>query len=311
MKKYLTACLSAVLTLHSAVPLFANDVQDRIDALNRVQQAQANNAAIENIQNFQRTKQAIDNIENLKRMNSTLGHEAYQKAMAAREKGDLAEAEKQLQKAIEYDSKAEYHFELANIYALYFDKFQDIKTNASTDTMLSQARRQLELAVMQDPSMIPARYNLGVVYKRQGQFEKAREEFRKVLEQDPNQVGAKVQIGAVYEAQGFYDDAEVAYKEAADMDPYNPETKSIIQDLNRHREADRLRRKAADYPRGPMGSNFGSSAFSYAPGSHAGDLANQPGGGSTGGLLAQAAPLAGSWLLQEFMKRRSNRTQNE
>ena len=244
----------------------------------------------------------------------------FQEGMKYKEQGHYPDAERFFRKAIEINSfKAEYHFELANVYAAFFDQIRDHKTNIKTDDILSGARRELEQVVMLDSKHLPAYYNLGVVYKRQGEYEKARDSFRKVLEMDPQQVSAQMQIGSVYEAQGFFDEAEDSYMKAREMGLSPADHKLALQDLRQKQYQLKTQDNIRNYSGGGFGSltdrgGYGRMPFGYSPNSQAAALAEQQGmggqpSGGAGGMVMQAAPVLGSWLLGEFMKRRQNNQQ--
>lgn len=146
------------------------------------------------------------------------GQVYFYHALKEREEGRFVEAERLFRKAIEFESdNADFHFELGNLY---------IQAQA-----LSQARPELEQAVMIKPNHLAAHYNLGLVYRDLGFTSEAREEFRRVLQIDPNHAKAMLQIGYIYQNEGFYEDARQAFEEAYQMDVTNPEPQEALQDL--------------------------------------------------------------------------------
>lgn len=238
---------------------------------------------------------------------STPSESAYSKAMALRAAGKLPEAESILNEALHLNPEnPAYHFELANIYALYHDQMQSGKSGGGSNRLLERVAFELEQTIMLDPSFLPAKYNLGVTYKRLGRFERAREIFRDVgedarLRQEPGtEFNALMQVGSTYEEQGFYDEAEDIYLKARNLDYYNPGIKGALEDLERLREEDYKRQttesytQAMDYRRG----------FNFSPLSHAADqeMMRRAGENSAGGMQ-QALPYLGMMLVQQFMNR--------
>ena len=170
--------------------------------------------------------------------NSKSAREAFGQGLALKNEGRMTEAERYFKKALEEDpSNADYHFELANIFAL----------ERST---LPSAARELEQAVMIRPDFVAAHFNLGVVYKKWGKYEEARAEFKKAMALTPPDQPATpylMQIGSIYEEQGFYDDAETLYKEALEKDYGNRDIRNALETLNERRAsaAQRARREQA------------------------------------------------------------------
>lgn len=220
--------------------------------------------------------------------------------MILKEEGNLEEAERFLKKALEFSpSNHEYHFELANVYALRYDEKSKKEKRADA---LDAAARELEQAIMLNPDFLQAYFNLGVVYKKQGNYEKAREQFRHVLELDPNLVNAYMQIGAIYEEQGFFDEAKDEYLKAKDMDFGNPGIDSAIEDLQNRREEDRdkmlaeTRLEQLSRMRYGMGYSENSQAAVYAD-------RRRDEIESTAGF-AQTIPHLTTWLISQFMSLR-------
>ena len=234
-----------------------------------------------------------------------LAQQFYQRGMTLREENSLDRAEHFLKKALEIDpANSAYHFELANLYASRYDhlaakRIRDERAQA----WLAHASRELESAVMLDPHSIPARFNLGVVYKKQGMYEEARQNFRDILEREPNLTNAYLQIASTYEEQGFYDEAEDTYRKAQELDFGNPGIELAIEELKtlRQEAAVRARREA-----GRSQDFLLRGRFARIPQSH---LASQSEeryrelDAQTG--LQQAIPYLSLWLVDQFMKLRN------
>ena len=145
---------------------------------------------------------------------------AYQEAIKLREQGRFEDAEHQLLRALEEEpGNADYHFELANVYAATYDQWNQTAKSLA-QKKLDQAAYEFSQVTMIRPDFVAAHYNLGVILKNRGDFEKAREKFRKVLELDSTSSAAWMQIGASYEAQGFFDEASDAYKNTSQLKHY-------------------------------------------------------------------------------------------
>ena len=232
--------------------------------------------------------------------------QAFLKGIGFKESGRLTEAEGQIKRALELEpANADYHFELANVYAMRRDaraKFS--KRDDPEDPILAQTARELEQAVMLRPDFLAAHYNLGVVYKKQGRYEKARETFRRVLELDSRQSGALMQIGATYEEQGFFEDAESFYQEAREKDPANPDIVTALEDLKRH-EAQAYERSQAQ----GMAEQYSrmQSEVRRAPLLGQGIQTDESQNSQN---FVQTIPYLGAWLIDEFMKRRSRNAED-
>jgi len=231
---------------------------------------------------------------------------AYQKALDLRAAGKLVEAESVLNEALHLNPEnPAYHFELANIYAMYHDQMQSGKADGS-NRLLERVAYEFEQTIMLDPSFLPAKYNLGVTYKRLGRFERAREVLREVCEdarargEGPTEFNALMQVGATYEEQGFFDEAEDIYLKAKNLDYYNPGIQGALEDLNRQRVEDQERQTMESYTRA---MDYGRG-FGYSPLSHAADqqMTRRAGENSAGGMQ-QALPYLGMMLVQQFMNK--------
>lgn len=224
-------------------------------------------------------------------------------AKALKAENRLDEAEKELKKAVNLEpSNPELHFELANVLVLQYDRMAGVKSQElASKIKLELARRELEQTIMLDPQSIEARYNLAVVYKNLKEYEKAREMFKEVLEIKPDLVNAHMQIGAVYEEQGFYDEAKDSYRRAKDLDYANPAIQSALEDLKVRRQEEEVRERKdllSRYDR--LGSALYPTPNSKAA-FYQNEKMNQRASGQS---LTAAIPFLGSWLIQEYVKRK-------
>ena len=223
--------------------------------------------------------------------------------MILKDEGNFEESERFIKKALEFEpTNYNYHFELANVYALRYDQ---VPKRQKRIEMLDAAARELEQAVMLHPGFVQAYFNLGVVYKKQQKYEKAREQFRQVLQLDPNLVNAYMQLGAIYEEQGFFDEAKDEYLKAKELDFGNSAIDSAIEDLSTRKEEDRDRMLA----RASM-EQFGRMRYGmpYSPNSQAAYYAanRQDEIESTAGF-GQTIPHLATWLISQFMSLKEER----
>lgn len=230
----------------------------------------------------------------------------FAQGQAAKERGELLEAERLLKQAIHLDpAKSFYHFELANVFALRYDQLAPAGDPATLEGILQHAAAELEQAVMLDPSDVEARFNLGVVYKRQGRFEEARQQFQEVLKLNPSLAAAALQIGATYEDQGFFDEAEDAYRKAQEMDYFNPSIRAALDELEEHRQQ---ARKWAQMERERSRLERMNRPFEFSPYGTA--QARQREFLQANENAAQALPYIGALLIQEFFKKRAQQASN-
>ncbi len=166
----------------------------------------------------------------------------FEEGIQLRDKGSLEDAENRFKKALDLEpANTQYHFELANLYAMRYDSLSASQKRERSEHLLGAAARELEQAAMLEPNFIAAHFNLGVIYKRLSRFEEARVSFREILRLDPRHVPSQMQIGSVYEEQGFYDEAEDAYRQAKKMDYRNSDIDLAIEDLKERRETEQRR----------------------------------------------------------------------
>ncbi len=220
------------------------------------------------------------------------------------QQGAVSQAERQFIKALEFEpANAEYHFELANVYASRYDAWKALPNHPETQMWLEKAAGELEQAVMFQPDFEAALFNLGVVYKKMGQHEKARELFKKVLILNDKNAAAHMQIAATYEEQGFYDDAKDAYERARELDYFNPAIQTSLENVDILKDEDRERQNSA-----AMHDRYMRMAglFEHSPGSvaaqHMRDAQLQRQNGQN---MATAIPYLASYLIQQFMERRT------
>lgn len=192
------------------------------------------------------------------------GQAAFERALQLRAEGRFPEAENAMLEAVQAEPhNPAYYFELSNIYAALYDTWQSRPNAPRAIELLNRSRHALEQVTLFQPDHLAARFNLGVVYKRQGHYELAREEFRKVLELSPDLAAAWYQIGSTYQLQGFYDEAEDAYRKAGELS-YDPAgVRDAMQELQQARfsAAQSAERQAS------LGSfgNYPATAAGYDP----------------------------------------------
>ena len=238
---------------------------------------------------------------------NTSARAAFEEGLRLKTEGNLLEAERRIKEALQLEpGEPNYHFELANVYAMRYDSLKNSRADDPTRQALEAAGRELEQALMLAPDFTAARFNLGVVRKRQGKFEEARGEFKRILETDPNQIQALMQTGYTYEEQGFFDEAESYYRQALEKDVTNPGIRAALDDLERRRQEKGDRHEVQSMPVPFFGGRF-RNGFPYSPYSQAAqyEAGRQTERSQTQGLQ-QAIPYLGAWLIQEFMKRKAN-----
>lgn len=227
-------------------------------------------------------------------------NEVFQKALQLRDEGNFQDAELEFKRAMELEpDNPSYRFELANLYAIRHDDALSTNDDGLASAYLSSSASELQQALMIQPDFWSARFNLGVVYKKQGKYEAARVEFKKVLQQNPEVLAALMQIGQTYAAQGFYDEAESIYEDARDRGVPDPEIALAMQELDQgryqeHRQNQSEMGRSLNGLSQKLNSNYLNSAN---PNNSAGT------GQAIGGL--------GSVLMQQFMQGRAqNKNQN-
>ena len=85
------------------------------------------------------------------------------------------------------------------------------------------------------PSSTQVRNNLGALYKSMGDTARAEQEYRAVLRAYPNDPGANNNLGNIYKARGDLDSAMVAYRKALKSDPNLAQAHHNLADLYRRK----------------------------------------------------------------------------
>ena len=232
---------------------------------------------------------------------------AFQNALRLRDQGRLLEAERQLITALSLDpSNPSYHFELANVYALWHDSRERRNDTAGAMQKLEASRKELQQVLMSDPDYIPALYNLAVIAKCQENYERSREEFKKILGLSRAsgdayaQINTLMQLGGTYEEQGFYHEALEAYQEARELDYHNLDILSAIENVKTLQKEGRIPGPDAFevYER-----NLRRSRFGFTPGSRIQDLEQMRRDQIADGQGAmQVLPFLGMMLASQFMQ---------
>ncbi len=83
------------------------------------------------------------------------------------------------------------------------------------------------MAVEIEPDMTEAHYNLGLIYFRQGLFDKAIKEYQTAIKllpetQKKKRSGAHYKLGLAYESNKVFSDAMHEFKKAIELTPDNP-----------------------------------------------------------------------------------------
>jgi len=218
--------------------------------------------------------------------------------------GAISRAERKFIRALEFDpANPEYHFELANVYATRYDAWKELPGHPKTQEWLRKTAKALEQAAMIRPDFVAAHFNLGVVYKKLGRYERSREQFKKVLLVDPKNAAAHMQIAATYEEQGFFDEAKDSYLKAKEFDYFNPAIQSSLENVDEMKEEDRLRQNERAMRSRQMRM---LGYFKHTPGSLADQHQNERMlAGQSGQNAAIAIPYLAQMLVKQFMNRRA------
>jgi|GEM_PF-898029 len=217
---------------------------------------------------------------------------------------DLEESQRSLQAALAFDpGNADYHFELSRVYGALYDDSARGRSPANAQ-LLNLSQNELEQVLMIRPNDVPARYNLGVIYKRRKNMERSRDEFRQVIKlshetesASPVVVSAWLQIGATYEDQGFYEDAQDAYMKARKLGGPRPEIQSAVEDLR-----DRQHAEIGRNPRPSRGDSWTRQYLSGSDYTQFGSEALKAQSQSAG--VGALVPVVGQLLFQQFIARR-------
>lgn len=132
------------------------------------------------------------------------GH--FNMGIESAKKGDLDEAVKEWEKAVEMDPKfIKAHNFLARSYY----------TKERFDDALSEYKKIVEL----EPNNATAQVSIGFVYKMKGMYDDAIAACNKALQADPQLASAYNCLGASYAQKKMYSEAVDAYKKALDINP--------------------------------------------------------------------------------------------
>ncbi len=240
--------------------------------------------------------------------------EAFQEAMVLKAEGRLVEAEGKLAEALQSEpGNPAYHFELANLYALQHDAYQEISRDRSA-ALLGRVAHELDQTLMLDPDFLPAQYNLAVTYKRLGEYERAREELRRLISkaEKKDDLGMKrnavMQIGLVYQEQGFFEEARDYFLQAREMDYGNLDAQDALENLKQHQQWKEANARKQDMGRSLSTMQQSLSQVSANSRTASGQYsASNPYGysdpRSTAGSQQQMISSLGSMLAQQFLSR--------
>ncbi|HSG04781.1 MAG TPA: tetratricopeptide repeat protein, partial [Nitrospiria bacterium] len=79
-----------------------------------------------------------------------------------------------------------------------------------------------EKAIEKDPGLMEARFELSLIYERDGEFSKAIHEWKKILENDPNDLRAREKLADIYFKGEQYGDAVREYSLLSKLLPNDP-----------------------------------------------------------------------------------------
>ena len=228
-------------------------------------------------------------------VSATDAQSAFDQAMRLRDENRFEEAEDLLRTALELEpDNSMYHYELGNIYAYLFESAANLGDDAQASAMLSLAAREYEQAVMISPDSVEARFNLGVIYKKQHNYAKAREVFKEIVRRNPGDFQSLMQIGQTYEEEGFFDEARDAYEAARQFNATNYEAADALDGLDQRQAYEHERTQSQ------LGSQLGAvSSYLSNP-----QASNYTGGYGTQqqGSPMQALPYLSNWLLSKLSK---------
>jgi tetratricopeptide (TPR) repeat protein len=124
--------------------------------------------------------------------------------------GDISEAIKQYEKAIQIDP---------NHPDVYNNMGNALFKHGDTDKSIQYFQKSLDL----NPKYIKARNNLANALMQKGDLHGAIEQFEIILKEHPKHVEANLNMGAALARLGEVDAALNKYRTALKSDPYNPE----------------------------------------------------------------------------------------
>jgi tetratricopeptide (TPR) repeat protein len=90
-----------------------------------------------------------------------------------------------------------------------------------------KAQLEYKNALQIDPKDIEARYQLGLVLEKRGQWKPAMSQYRAVLQQDENHAGANIHVGQIYLLSGDDEHALTSAETALASEPENPAALSL------------------------------------------------------------------------------------
>ena len=85
-----------------------------------------------------------------------------------------------------------------------------------------EARKLLTEALALAPDAVEARYTLGIINQREGEFAAAREIFTTIADADSNHLQARIQLGLIYLQEGDYQRAQDQLRRVARRSPHDP-----------------------------------------------------------------------------------------
>jgi tetratricopeptide (TPR) repeat protein len=143
----------------------------------------------------------------------------YDQGIAFQDKGQIDEAIKCYQKAIELNKNSASAF--YNLGVAFQEKGQ-----------IDKAILYYEIAIGQNQGFSEAHYNLGIAYKEKNLFDEAIICFRRVLQLKPDNAAAYYNFGNIFVAKGQFNDALQYYQKAIEINPNYAEANWNIALIN-------------------------------------------------------------------------------
>ncbi len=115
-----------------------------------------------------------------------------------------------------------YYFELGRSYVLASDLLSsagaDKDTKAKAQEYLAKGEEALNKSISLKSDYAPSRYELALVYNREGKTDKAIVEMKQTKDAYPQDVGVAFQLGLLYYKQSKWDEARTEFERAVTLD---------------------------------------------------------------------------------------------
>ena len=139
----------------------------------------------------------------------------YNLSLALDRMGDFASERKELERAVELDSK----FLVAQ---------NQLGLLALRNGQLAEAEQRFKNVLAIDPRFAEAQSNLGVLYSQQGKSGEAASSFQQALKNDPKYTKAYVNLGLLMAQQGAFTEAEQQFRRAIAVDANYPDAYAAL-----------------------------------------------------------------------------------